>query len=480
MQLRVDGGIWLPLDAPARLVERFRRALSFDNPAYVQALRMRRSTFGLSPVLCLLHEGPEGYRAPRGSIGLLRRLAGEESVRLDVEDRRVAPALQPPLVPMRGLRDYQSEGIRRLARLTQGLALIVCGGGKTRLGVGAIGALGMRTLVLVGSIDLAEQWRENIRTLLDIEAGFVGDGEQRPGQVTVAVVQALMNWPKQDLDHWLAGFGMVILDEAHHVAARVFSEVVDRAPAKYRLGLTATPEREDGLTPLLECHFGPVLVDIGHGELIERGLLVRPTIATVPTGFRFPYEKPRDYAPMMAALIADEERNQVIVDLVTRDASDGHSCLVLTGRLEHCRTLEELLRERGVGARALTGQLKRGERTRILEDARSGALSVLIATSIADEGLDLPRLSRVVLAYPAKAKGRTEQRLGRLMRPHPGKAGAVLYDIADLEVPLLRRHHLSRRAVYADVLGVAPELSGPRSTTRWATDAWRAPAQACP
>jgi superfamily II DNA or RNA helicase len=78
---------------------------------------------------------------------------------------------------------------------------------------------------------------------------------------------------------------------------------------------------------------------------------------------------------------------------------------------------------------------------------------VLVATSLADEGLDLPRLSRVFLAFPSRAKGRTVQRLGRLMRPHPEKRRPLLVDFVDSRVPLLRRQHNERRRLYDAVLG---------------------------
>jgi superfamily II DNA or RNA helicase len=79
---------------------------------------------------------------------------------------------------------------------------------------------------------------------------------------------------------------------------------------------------------------------------------------------------------------------------------------------------------------------------------------VLVATSLADEGLDLPRLSRVFLAYPSRARGRTVQRLGRLMRPHVDKGMPALVDFVDRKVPILRRQHIDRRRLYAEVLGV--------------------------
>ena len=81
---------------------------------------------------------------------------------------------------------------------------------------------------------------------------------------------------------------------------------------------------------------------------------------------------------------------------------------------------------------------------------------------LAAPALDLPRLSRVFLAYPGRARGRTVQRLGRLMRPHAEKTDAALFDFVDRKVPLLRRHHLERRKLYAEVLGVPASKLGTR------------------
>jgi superfamily II DNA or RNA helicase len=135
---------------------------------------------------------------------------------------------------------------------------------------------------------------------------------------------------------------------------------------------------------------------------------------------------------------------------------------VLSGRIDHCELLAESIAAWGVSAAVLTGDVKRERRKVLLDEARAGKLSVLVATSLADEGLDLPRLSRVFLAYPGRARGRTVQRLGRLMRPHADKQDAALFDFVDRKVPLLRRHHLERRKLYAEVLGVPASKLGTR------------------
>ena len=166
--------------------------------------------------------------------------------------------------------------------------------------------------------------------------------------------------------------------------------------------------------------------------------------------------------PERSAVASDAARNRLIVEAVTREARAGHVCLVLSGRIDHCERLAEGIAAGGVSAAALTGEVKRERRKVLLDEARAGKLSVLVATSLADEGLDLPRLSRVFLAYPGRARGRTVQRLGRLMRPHVDKQDAALFDFVDRKVPILRRHHLERRKLYAEVLGVPASKLGAR------------------
>ena len=405
-------------------------------------------------------------RLPRGAIHILRRLAALEGVDIRVDDRRVLPATRLPELPDVGLRDYQARAVRKLACVTQGVVVMPCGSGKGRVGVGAIAHLRTPTLVLVHTLDLAEQWRGQIRERLGIDPGVVGGGDDYPGLVTVGVIQTLTRWPLQRLDAFLCGFGLVILDEGHHVSAVSFRGVVGRCPAKYRLGLTATPEREDGLTPLLELYLGQTLVTVGHEELVAAGVLVLPEIRLIETGFTYPYCAPEDYAPMMAALAADSARNELVAQHVLAEARAGHTCLVLSGRVDHCREIAARVRDAGVGAAELTGRVRKRDRKTLLDQARAGQLPVLVATTLADEGLDLPRLSRVFLAYPSRARGRTIQRLGRLMRPHAEKEQAVLFDFVDRRVPILRRQHLDRRRLYAETLGIPASRLGALGNVR--------------
>jgi superfamily II DNA or RNA helicase len=455
VRARVDAALTLELrELSPKLLGRLIDALSFPNPAARFPRRSGRFPNSELETLCFVEQFSRELRLPRGCIHLLRRLAADEGHIVSCDDQRVLPP--QPLAPMPDLplRSYQAAAVDKLAVVTQGTVVIPCGGGKTRCALGAIARLRTPTLILVHTLDLADQWLTELRDQLQLEPALVGGGEQGEALVTVAVVQALARWDPAKLDAFLQRFGLLVIDEAHHMAASSFHRVVHRCPARYRLALTATPEREDGLTALLDLFVGPPLLVVTHEQLVAAGVLTIPQICTMETAFEFPYDSASDYGPLLDAVASDDARNRQIVAAVAAEARAGHICLVLSGRVDHCNQLATSLRAEGVSVAALTSEVKRKRRKDLLDQARAGELSVLIATSLADEGLDLPRLSRVFLAFPGRAHGRTVQRLGRVMRPHADKRDAVLFDFVDRKVPILRRHHLERRRQYAEVLGI--------------------------
>lgn len=442
-------------DIPPRVVERLRRDLSFPNPEFVSRKRLGR-WLGATPerIECLV-EAPDGMiHIPRGAVRKLRERLDEADLGVRFEDRRVAGAVIPGL-PSVDLRPYQRKAVAAIRRCTQGTVVMPCGGGKTVVGAAAIAEIGREALVIVHTHDLLEQWRAMLRERLRIEAGIVAEGVSQPGPVTVATVQTLVRLDEGDFDHLASRVGTVIVDEAHHAPAVTFQTVLARLPARWRIGLTATPEREDGLGPLLDFTLGERLFEVGCGELVDAGFLRAPAVEALFTEFAFDYRGPEDHAVCLAALVADEKRNAAIADLAAREAADGRTVLVLSGRVDHCRALAALVRARGARAEVLIGATSKTERSDILERFRKGQVRVIVASTLADEGLDVPRLDRIVLAFPGRAAGRTTQRLGRLMRPHPGKAQPILWDVVDWLVPPLRAQYLARRRLYADILGAS-------------------------
>ncbi|MFB3852578.1 MAG: DEAD/DEAH box helicase [Vicinamibacterales bacterium] len=205
--------------------------------------------------ISLLEQGPDGEMlVPRGAVALVRQVCAATREPVFFEDRRVSLPSEPLALKL-GLRDYQEEAVTALVRNVQGCAVVPCGGGKTVIGTAAAARIGQPTLVVVHTHDLVEQWRCDFRDILAVEAGDL-DGDSR---MVVATVQSLAAMPAERLAQVGLRFGTVIVDEVHHAPAVRFREVLGAMPGKYRVGLTATPTRADGLTPLVELCIGPIV-----------------------------------------------------------------------------------------------------------------------------------------------------------------------------------------------------------------------------
>jgi superfamily II DNA or RNA helicase len=250
---------------------------------------------------------------------------------------------------------------------------------------------------------------------------------------------------------WGARFGVVLNDEVHHCPANTIQRILRLLPARWRIGLTATEEREDSLTPLIRWSFGRVLLERTTKEMIRLGYLMPARIEILPTDWTWSFDGPekKKLAALERDLADDLARNAIISDRIAQEAKAGEACLVLVRTRAHAKTLAEMIVLRGVEARALTSRTPSKKRKAAVRDLRGGTLPVAVATSLADEGLDLPRLSVIGLASPQRAHGVTVQRLGRLLRLWAGKKPKLL-DWVDEDVPTLASRATARRRVYKE------------------------------
>lgn len=455
----VDSAIRLPVSGlTEHALRSLSDALSYENPEFAKRKRMGLWLGGTPARLSVLACAEGVAVAPRGSASVVVETLRKHGVHVEFLDERTWPTVtaMAPLWPKAQgfLRDYQVEAVDAVARGRQGVVVAPCGAGKTMIGVGIIARAATRAVVLCHTQDLVDQWVERIQGRLGINAGVLGAGEHDVQTVTVAMVQTLIQADRAEIQALARGVGLLILDEAHHCPAETFRSVVEHFPARYRVGLTATPERSDGLTSVMYWTLGGILHRVTHARLVKCGALAPAEVRPVETRFEWVAgEDGESWNDLAEALVENDERNGLICDLVAREYAAGHVVLVLSGRVEHCGELARLLCARGVPAIAATGKSKKADRQRAIEDVRAGALRVLCASTIADEGLDIPSLTRVVQAFPSRAQGRAIQRLGRLMRPQPGKPTPVLYDIVDTRVPTLRHQWAARRRAYQQAIG---------------------------
>ena len=466
-------------DPPAGLARHVVAALTIGNPAHLEAERQLRPTTGLDAELCYAQRLGGDLVVPRGFGSELREICKCEGVDLECDWSGIAHGVRLELQCSDEIksRAYQIQAVLKMVRSKQGVVVAPTGSGKTVIGCLAVGNAGCSALVVVHTKDLLDQWREAFGRVYGVETGIVGGGKREWKPITVATVQTLHRLGRSEVWKRAQGFGAVILDEHHHSAASTWWELLEWLPCMYRWGLTATPTRDDGLTPLLWWGVGPLLYTVEHAGLIDDGHLARPRICKVETGWTFPRfdeaverfkqaeKEDRGYWPvknakmakdkafqaMIKALVEDEQRNAGIVDIVKREVDNGHQVLVLSGRVAHCQALCSLLKDAGVDADVVTGKTPKKAREAKLDALRDGSLPVVCATQLADEGLDCPKLDRVVIALPARSQRQATQRMGRTMRPGPGKK-PVVFDLVD-DVGVLKGQWYSRRAAYKKALG---------------------------
>jgi superfamily II DNA or RNA helicase len=313
---------------------------------------------------------------------------------------------------------HQQAALGALGRAGGGVVVMPCGSGKTTLGVAALAEWRQRTLVLVHTKDLQTQWRQRVRS--ELPGLTVGEGMDADTQVVICTVQQLARQTVPALARWGTKFGTLIADEAHRAAAPTWLRVVSALPALHRLALTATPEREDGRWPMVEAHFGAVVHRVAEPELVRAGHVLKPTVRCVVT--RRTHE---------GDIATDTRRNSQIVHVVRRLVSVEDRTVILLVRLvEHAHRLAASL-ARWVPAAALTGDMAPTQRAEVLKALRAKRLRVVVATSLADEALDVPSVDTVVLGSPTEVLPRLQQRVGRSTRTKKGKLEPLIVDLCD-------------------------------------------------
>jgi len=354
------------------------------------------------------------------------------------------------------LRPYQREAAQALLDWDCGVVLAPCGAGKTAIGVGVLQSLreGL-SLVLVHTSELRRQWVERLKdkgisalsvsgarelqTCFDL--GPMLDG------VLVATVQS---W--RDVRRCPLRFACVIVDECHHVPSKTFTDLLPMLDAERVYGLTATPVRKDGMQVVMPAYLGPTRYEVDRRSLVEGGQTLVPRVSRVDTGA---YTMSSEFGEMVAELTVHRHRNGLIVAKVKELAA---ACplpqLVLTSRVDHAELLGADLAAAGIEARVVVGKVGKAARAAALGDIETGRARVLVATQLADEGLDLPMLWAVHLTLPARGDtsegdtgGIIEQRAGRVCRPWNGKTKALVIDYVD-DDSLMISQWRSRHKVY--------------------------------
>lgn len=372
---------------------------------------------------------------------------------------------------------HQQEALDAwLANSGRGVAVMPTGSGKSYLAMLAIAEIKRPALIIVPTIDLMLQWASQIEKFFGIKPGMIGGGSRDYGKITVSTYDSAVI----HMEFIGNRFGLVIFDECHHLPGAVNRTAATMCIAPYRLGLTATPEREDGGEELLYKLSGPnvytVHIDELEGKVLSPYLTRQLRVQLDPDELE-DYKKNRlIYTNFLKAnaitFESHDDWSRFIILCARRpggrdvmNAYMKQKRIARSGRAK-IRLLWELLRKHA-GDRTIiftaenetayhiakifflpviTHRTSPAERKDFLSKFRSGEYPVLVTSKVLNEGVDVPEASLGIVVSGSGSRREHVQRLGRILRAKAGKDQALLYEIisentSEVNVSIRRRDH---------------------------------------
>jgi superfamily II DNA or RNA helicase len=414
------------------------KALTLPNPDFYKLQNMGKWTGNTPRDIVLYERVGDDLVLPFGCIaGVRARLKGDTPVRLDF-----APVRPFNYQSHINLYPYQETAADMAHTQRNGVVVMPCGAGKTQTGLEIVAMVGGRALWLTHTQDLLNQSMARAKSVFGCPAesyGTITEGKVNIGKgLTFATVQTMAKIDLADLKY---AFDCVIVDECHKAVGSPtkvmqFYKVLSALSCRYKYGLTATPERSDGLEKSMFALLGGICVEVEKETVAHTTCPVR--VQMVQTDY-FPSmdivlasDGTLNYARLVDDMIHDDERFKVVMDIVN---DIPHACptLVLANRVEYLRDMCTNYEKTGLCLSG-TGNSKaaKAERKEALRKLNNGELDAVFATyALAREGLDIPNLRYVVFATPEKDKTTVIQAAGRVGRRAEGKDYGTVIDFED-------------------------------------------------
>lgn len=314
-----------------------------------------------------------------------------------------------------------------------GIISVPCGYGKTKCAIAFALELGKRFLVIVHKEFLMAQWKEELESSVPgIRIGKIQGEKCEIGpeyDCSIAMIQTLCS--RTYVASTFRGFGFTIFDECHHLGAEHFSKALQQVGTKHRLGLSATPDRADGLRRVFEWYLGPILYQVKRREA-DVSVAVRVFRYTTTddvhgeTPINWKGEVVR--ARLLNVIAEDKERTKLLSDWVAPIVKEEHrQTLILSDRREHLDDFKANLLTHGITSIGhYVGGMKQAELN------KSALCRVVLGTfAMAAEGMNIPTLNTILLATP---KSNIEQSIGRVLRqkPEERKCAPLILDVLDV------------------------------------------------
>ena len=420
--------------------------LVIQNPDFTRNERLGFSNYRTSRFLVYYEINGNELILPFGCLTDLFKMYS-----LDMFENRIILGNRVTYKSKIKLFDYQQKVCDTAYLRKNGIIVMPAGSGKTQTALELIAKLGLKTLWITHTIDLLNQSYNRAKDNFEnIGLGKIANGKINIGtHITFATVQTLKSI---DLQEYADIWDCVIVDECHRVCgtpakAGMFYKVISKLVARYKYGLTATPYRNiKGTERAMFCLLGKTIIELEKNVIGDR--IIPATIIKVETKFdEIPDECQETdgtikYAQLTTALAENKNRNNIILKILNK-CKDNYT-LVLTDRISQMKYLQKQL---GYG-NVVDGKTKKDIRENKIQEVRDGKEKVLFATyGLAKEGLDIPRLDRLILASPHRDKATIIQSIGRIERKFKNKENPVCYDLVD-DLQYFQGMYKSRKSHY--------------------------------
>lgn len=428
------------------LIEFLRDNLNFVNSDFFVLKQLGKSIYNIEKYFKLIEETAEYIIIPRGFIAELIKFCKSENISFRIIDDRLKKK-EIKITSRIVLRTEQKEVLKKLEKKDFGVVVAPPNSGKTIIGLELIARKRQPTLILVHRRQLFDQWIDRIESFLRIPKDKIGQIMSQKNkigkEITVAMIQSLAR--KESLDYLSNEFGMIIVDECHHIPAKSFRGVISQLNSYYLYGLTATPKRKSNDEKLIYIYIGNILYEMTQVEqLLE--LNMKAEINIKETNLFAPFDYRIDkYEMISQILIHDIHRNSLIINDVEQNIDRFKSILILTERKNHVDILNLYLKDK-YETIAITGDDSERSRKSKLEQIHQGHFKILIATGqLFGEGVDIDSVECLFIVYPFAFEGKLIQYIGRIQRS--GKA-PVIFDYRDSQIDYFEKMFKQRNRYY--------------------------------
>jgi superfamily II DNA or RNA helicase len=424
---------------PTRIVyEWIKENLTLENPQFYKLEKMGKYTGNTPQEIKLYQAVNNGVKIPFGCIADLWKL---HPVFADWVIN-INPIQKINYNSKINLYDYQERAVQAAVRKKNGILIMPCGGGKTQSGLEIIARVGGKALWLTHTQDLLNQSKKRAESVLQIDGSFgtITEGKADIGtHITFATVQTLS---RMDLSQYRNEFDVIVVDECQHAAAGAetvtqFYKVLSGLTARYKIGLTATPKRADGLEKSMFAILGDVIHEVSREEVKHTTcpIVVKP----IYTHFAVDFDEITDddgnmnYNQLVEMVITDTKRMKFVADKLNEYVGNG-AMIVLANRVKYLQGLARMINSDKVVCLSGMGQSKKAkeERKQILEKLNNNELDCVFATyQLLKEGIDVPNLHYIALATPEKDETTVIQSVGRVGRKADGKECGTVLDFVD-------------------------------------------------